>query len=128
MAIPLFVKVRPCVAEKMGLTAVRFMTADGNYILRQSDFLSFGPLSSLAQYVAAVGGVILRDAEAAANQRGELNTVLPEPADPEFAAPSPAPTPTPEPEPEDEGREPEAVEPEPETADDTDAGEGDGDE
>ena len=108
-------------AEKMGLTAVRFMTADGNYILRQSDFLSFGPLSRLAQYVAAVGGVILRDAEAAANQRGELNTVLPEPADPEFAAPSPAPTPTPEPEPVDEDREPEA-------ADDTDAGEGDGDE
>lgn len=87
MAIPLFVKVSPYVAKKMQLDQLRFKTADGNYLLRQSDFMVFGPLFNLAGYAAKVGGVVLRDAEAAANQRGEVNTPLPVPEDPEFIDP-----------------------------------------
>lgn len=87
MAIPLFVKVSPFVAKKMQLDELRFKTADGNYLLRQSDFMVFGPLYRLAEYAAMVGGVVLKDSEAAANQRGEINTPLPEPLDPEFKAP-----------------------------------------
>lgn len=87
MAIPLFVKVSPYVAKKMQLDRLRFKTADGNYLLRQADFMVFGPLFNLSEYAAKVGGVILSDAEAAANVRGELNTVLPEPIDPEYIDP-----------------------------------------
>lgn len=87
MAIPLFVKVTPYAAKKMQLEKERFKTADGNYLLRQMDFMVFGPLSRLEEYAAKVGGVILRDSEAAANQRGETNTPLPAPTDPEWAAP-----------------------------------------
>lgn len=90
MAIPLFVKVSPFVAKKMQLDELRFKTADGNYLLRQSDFMGFGPLFRLAEYAAMVGGAVLKDSEAAANQRGELNTPLPEPLDPEFKAPEEA--------------------------------------
>ncbi len=87
MAIPLFVKVRPCVAKKLKLDGVRFRTADGNYLLRQSDLMVFGPLYRLPEYAAKIGGVVLRDAEAAANQRGDVNTPLPQPEDPEYADP-----------------------------------------
>lgn len=87
MAIPLFVKVSPYVARKMQLDQLRFKTADGNYLLRQSDFMVFGPVFRLAEHAAKVGGVVLRDAEAAANQRGDVNTPLPVPADPEFIDP-----------------------------------------
>lgn len=87
MAIPLFVKVTPFAAKKMQLDKLRFKTADGNYLLRQSDFLAFGPLSRLKTYADKVGGVILPDADAAANQRGEMNTPLPIPTDPEWVAP-----------------------------------------
>jgi len=72
------------VAERLELTAMRFKTADGNYLLRQSDFLVFGPLYKLNEYAAAVGGVMLRDAEAAANHKGSLNTPLPEALDPQW--------------------------------------------
>lgn len=96
MAIPLFVKVTPFVAKKMKLDKVRFKTADGNYMLRQLDFLIFGPLFNLRTYAERVGGVVLRDAEAAANMRGELNTELPVPADEEWIDP-------------DAGREPELM-------------------
>lgn len=87
MAIPLFVKVRPHVARKMKLDTERFKTADGNYILWQLDFASFGPLSRLAEYAAKVGGVVLRDADAAANYRGDQNTPLPDPTDADWATP-----------------------------------------
>lgn len=125
MAIPLFVKVTPYVAEKIGLANVRFQTADGNFLLRQSDFLCFGPLSRLPEYVAAVGGVVLRDADAAANQRGELNTPLPEPNDPEWATPTPEPDIEPEQEPTTDD---ESEEPSPELTEDTAAEEDGNDE
>lgn len=87
MAIPLFVKVSPYVAKKMQLDQLRFKTADGNYLLRQSDMMVFGPLFRLEEHAARIGGVVLRDSEAAANQRGEVNTPLPVPTDPEFIGP-----------------------------------------
>ena len=89
MAIPLFVKVSPYVAKKMQLDQLRFKTADGNYLLRQSDMMVFGPLFRLEEHAARIGGVVLRDSEAAANQRGEVNTPLPVPTDPEFIDPEP---------------------------------------
>lgn len=87
MAIPLFIKVRPFVARKLKLESERFKTADGNYILWPLDFAVFGPPYRLAEYAAKVGGVILSDADAAANHRGEINTPLPDPEDPEWTAP-----------------------------------------
>ena len=124
MAIPLFVKVSPQVARKMQLDGLRFKTADGNYLLRQSDFMIFGPVFRLAEYAARVGGVVLRDAEAAANQRGEVNTPLPVPEDPEFIEPaSPEVQATGDPRPDvTVGDAPEGVDQE------NTAGEGDGDE
>lgn len=93
--VPLFVKVRPYVAERLGLSDVRFKTTDGNVLLCQADFLPFGPLSRLRQYVAAVGGVILRDEEAAAEEhdKNRIPVVLPEPSDPDWAIPEPEPEP-----------------------------------
>ncbi|MDE6276985.1 MAG: hypothetical protein K2M06_02650 [Muribaculaceae bacterium] len=88
MQVPLFVKVSPFVAKKMALDGTRFRTADGNFLLRQSDFSVFGPISRLESYAAAVGGVVLRDSEAAANQRGTVNTPLPVPEDPDWIAPA----------------------------------------
>ena len=87
MAIPLFVKVSPYVAKKMQLDGLRFKTADGNYLLRQADFMVFGPLFNLSEYAAQVGGVILSDEEAAANVRGEVNTPLAVPTDNDYLDP-----------------------------------------
>lgn len=89
--IPIFIKVRPYVAERLGLDNLRFKTADGNYLLRQTDLLVFGPLFAIEEYAARIGGVVLRDAEAAANFRGELNTPLPVPTDDEWQIPEPEP-------------------------------------
>lgn len=93
--VPLFVKVRPYVAERLGLSDVRFKTTDGNVLLCQADFLPFGPLSRLRRYVAAVGGVILRDEEAAAEEhdKNRIPVALPEPSDPDWAIPEPEPEP-----------------------------------
>ena len=61
--------------------------ADGNYLLYQTDLLVFGPLFRLREYAARIGGAVMSDREAAANQRGELTTPLPEATDPEWIVP-----------------------------------------
>ena len=60
---------------------------DGNYLLYQTDLLVFGPLFRLREYAARIGGAVMSDREAAANQRGELTTALPAATDPEWMAP-----------------------------------------
>ena len=87
MATPVFVKVSPWTAKKLNLDRTRIRMADGNYLLYQTDLLVFGPLFRLREYAARIGGAVMSDREAAANQRGEMTTALPAATDPEWMAP-----------------------------------------
>lgn len=103
-----YIKANPKVAEHIGVTKLRGVLPDGNYLLWQSDMLNFGPLTQMAESAAMIGAIILAPHEAKEEQMGTVCRPLPEATDERFFVPSPAiEEPQPEPEPEEEPEEPE---------------------
>lgn len=73
-----YIKVTKAVADKLGLTAIRNKTADGNVILWQSDLAKFGNrgenIIARAKYV---GGIALTAVDAKREIDGVGNPVVP---------------------------------------------------
>ncbi|MDE6009837.1 MAG: hypothetical protein K2F87_00125 [Muribaculaceae bacterium] len=88
-----YVKVRPHVAEKLGVASARCTYPDGNYQLWEKDLMMVdrGWVLRVEETVARIGGVMFdpyRNREE--RERSPEDCVpLPEPTDPEWAAPVP---------------------------------------
>lgn len=93
-----YIKANPKVAAYLNLQNDRNTVKDGNYILWQSDLLTFGPLTRLSETLAAIGAIALMPHEAREEQDGTKLRPLPTATDPRFVIPAPAPVETPEPE------------------------------
>lgn len=93
-----YIKANPKVAAYLNLQNDRNTVKDGNYILWQSDLLTFGPLTRLSETLAAIGAIALMPHEAREEQDGTELRPLPTATDPRFVIPAPAPVETPEPE------------------------------
>lgn len=85
-----YIKANPKVAEHLGLTKLRCMLPDGNYLLWQADLLRFGPLTQMAESAAKIGAIILLPHEAKEEQIGAMCRQLPEATDIRFFVPAPA--------------------------------------
>lgn len=93
-----YIKANPKVAAYLNLQNDRNTVKDGNYILWQSDLLTFGPLTRLGETLAAIGAIALMPHEAREEQDGAVLRPLPTATDSRFVIPAPAPVETPEPE------------------------------
>ena len=93
-----YIKANPKVAQYLNLQNDRNTVKDGNYILWQSDLLTFGPLTRFSETLAAIGAIALMPHEAREEQDGTQLRPLPTATDPRFVIPAPAPATTPEPE------------------------------
>lgn len=68
-----YIKVTPMVASKLGYVEFRNKTADGNYLLWQSDIMSVNG-GSLNERIERVGGAKLSPVEAKAETDGRVET------------------------------------------------------
>lgn len=73
-----YIKVTKAVADKMGLTAIRNKTADGNVILWQSDLAKFGERGdNIFVRAKIVGGIALTAVDAKKEIDGTDTPVVP---------------------------------------------------
>ena len=71
-----YIKVTKAVADKLGLTATRNKTADGNVILWQSDLNKFAG-ATIFERAKAIGGIALTAMDAKKEIDGTENPVEP---------------------------------------------------
>lgn len=83
-----YIKANPKVVEYLNLKNDRNAVKDGNYILWQSDMLAFGPLTRLAETLAAIGAIALMPHEAREEQDGSVTRPLPTATDERFIIPA----------------------------------------
>lgn len=84
-----YIKANPKVAAHLGLTGVRNMLPDGNFLLWQADMLAFGSIPQLAESCAMIGALILAPHEAREEQDGVVSRQLPEATDERFFVQAP---------------------------------------
>lgn len=87
-----YIKVRPHVAQRLGVEAARYRYADGNYLIwdKELRMVDVGWVFHPEETVARIGGLMMdpyRNKEEQAKSAGEC-TPLPEPTDPAWAAPA----------------------------------------
>lgn len=89
-----YIKVRPFVAQKLGVESVRYRYADGNYLIwdKELSLVDVGWVFHPEQTVARIGGLMMdpyRNREEQQRSAGDC-TPLPWPTDPEWRAPEDA--------------------------------------
>ena len=67
-----YIKANPKVVAYLNLSRIRNKVKDGNYLLWQSDMLSFGPLTQLSQILTQIGAIALLPYEARQEQDGTI--------------------------------------------------------
>lgn len=86
-----YIKVRPYVAEKLGVTDSRCTFPDGNYQLWEKDLMMVdrGWVRRVGETVARIGGVMFDPyrCREERERKAEECVPLPEPTDPEWAEP-----------------------------------------
>lgn len=86
-----YIKVRPYVAHKLGVEAVRFRYADGNYLLWDKELRQVDPGWAFhpEETVARIGGLMMDPYRNREEQQktAEECTPLPEPTDPAWMTP-----------------------------------------
>lgn len=79
-----YIKANPKVVAYLNLNRIRNKVKDGNYLLWQSDMLSFGPLTQLSQILTQIGAIALLPYEARQEQDGTITRPLPQATDERF--------------------------------------------
>ncbi len=79
-----YIKVNPKVVQYLHLENDRNRLGDGNYLLWQSDMLTFGRLADLSAILGQIGGISLLAHEARQEQDGTNVRVLPTATDVRF--------------------------------------------
>lgn len=79
-----YIKANPKVVAYLNLSRIRNKVKDGNYLLWQSDMLSFGPLTQLNQILTQIGAIALLPYEARQEQDGTITRPLPQATDERF--------------------------------------------
>lgn len=79
-----YIKANPKVVAYLNLSRIRNKVKDGNYLLWQSDMLSFGPLTQLSQILTQIGAIALLPYEARQEQDGTITRTLPQATDERF--------------------------------------------
>lgn len=87
-----YIKANPKVVAYLNLSRIRNKVKDGNYLLWQSDMLSFGPLTQLSQILTQIGAIALLPYEARQEQDGTITRTLPQATDERFIVETSSPT------------------------------------